>query len=127
MRLRSGSAESVVLPVPDSPKNTDASPVRADVDRRVHRQHALVGHEVVHDRERALLDLAGVLGADDEDLHPPRWTRIAVPVRVPSVAGSAWNDGTQMIVKFGSNPASCSSVGRRNRLRAKMLAQAVSV
>ena len=30
-----------------------------------------------------------------------RWTRIAVPVRVPSVAGSAWNDGTQMIVKFG--------------------------
>ena len=56
-----------------------------------------------------------------------RWTRIAVPVRVPSVSGSAWNDGTQMIVKFGSKPASCAGVGRRNRLRAKMLAQAVSV
>ena len=34
-----------------------------------------------------------------------------MPVRVPSVAGSAWNDGTQMIVKFGAKPA--SSVGRR--------------
>ena len=31
-----------------------------------------------------------------------RWTRIAVPVRVPSVAGSAWNDGTSMIVKLGT-------------------------
>ena len=56
-----------------------------------------------------------------------RWTRIAVPVRVPSVAGSAWNDGTSMIVKFGAKPASCSCVGRRKRFRAKMLAQAVSV
>ena len=57
-----------------------------------------------------------------------RWTRIAVPVRVPSVSGSAWNDGTQMIVKFGREAgAAASAVGRRNRLRAKMLAQAVSV
>ncbi|HEY8817916.1 MAG TPA: hypothetical protein VIM25_03760, partial [Candidatus Limnocylindrales bacterium] len=41
-----------------------------DVDGRVHGQHRLVGHEVVHDREGALLDLAGVFGADDDDLHP---------------------------------------------------------
>ena len=40
-----------------------------------------------------------------------RWTRMAVPVRVPSVAGSAWNDGTQMIVKFGAKPRSWSAVG----------------
>ena len=32
-----------------------------------------------------------------------RWTRIAVSVRVPSVAGSALNEGTQMIVKLGAN------------------------
>ena len=56
-----------------------------------------------------------------------RWTRIAVSVRVPSVAGSALNDGTSMIVKFGANAARSAAVGRRNRLRAKMLAQAVSV
>ena len=56
-----------------------------------------------------------------------RWTRIAVPVRVPSVAGSAWNDGTSMIVKLGAKLARSSAEGRRNRLRAKMLAQAVSV
>ena len=40
-----------------------------------------------------------------------RWTRIAVPVRVPSVAGSAWNDGTQMIVKLGSKPSSSAVPG----------------
>ena len=57
-----------------------------------------------------------------------RWTRIAVPVRVPSVAGSASNDGTSMIVKFGREASRARSRGgRRNRLRAKMLAQAVSV
>ena len=56
-----------------------------------------------------------------------RWTRMAVPLRVPSVAGSAWNEGTSMIVKFGSNARSWAGVGRRNRFRAKMLAQAVSV
>ena len=32
-----------------------------------------------------------------------------------------------MIVKFGRKPLSSSALGRRNRLRAKMLAQAVSV
>jgi hypothetical protein len=56
-----------------------------------------------------------------------RLTRIAVWVRVPSVAGSALNEGTSMIVKFGANRASSSADGRRNRFRAKMLAQAVSV
>ena len=56
-----------------------------------------------------------------------RWTRIAVSVRVPSVSGSALKDGTQMIVKFGWKSASSSAVGRRKRLREKMLAQAVSV
>ena len=56
-----------------------------------------------------------------------RWTRIAVLLRTPSVSGSAWNDGTSMIVKFGANVSSSSWVGRRKRLRAKMLAHAVSV
>ena len=56
-----------------------------------------------------------------------RLRRIAVSVRVPSVAGSALNDGTSMIVKLGANAASSASDGRRNRFRAKMLAHAVSV
>ena len=56
-----------------------------------------------------------------------RWSRIAVSLRTPSVAGSALNEGTSMIVKFGAKFARSSSGGRRNRLRAKMLAQAVSV
>jgi hypothetical protein len=56
-----------------------------------------------------------------------RWTRIAVDVRVPSTAGSALNDGTHRIVKVGRKSASAAAGGRRKRLRAKMLAQAVSV
>ena len=40
-----------------------------------------------------------------------------MPVRVPSVAGSAWNDGTSMIVKFGTKSARSAADGRRNRLR----------
>ncbi len=47
-----------------------ASPAVAHVDRGVHREHPLVGHQVVHHRERGLLDLARVAGADDDDLHP---------------------------------------------------------
>ena len=36
--------------------------------RAVHREHAVLGHQVVHDREDALLHLAGVLGAEDDEL-----------------------------------------------------------
>ena len=56
-----------------------------------------------------------------------RWTRIAVSLRTPSVAGSAWKDGTLMIVKFGAKVSRSAWLGRRKRLRAKMLAHAVSV
>ena len=56
-----------------------------------------------------------------------RWSRIAVPDRVPSVEGSASKLGTSMMVKLGSKVARSPRAGRRNRLRAKMLAHAVSV
>ena len=56
-----------------------------------------------------------------------RLTRMAVPVRVPSVPGSAWNEGTSMIVKFGLKRARSDADGRRKRFRAKTLAHAVSV
>jgi len=57
----------------------------------------------------------------------PRWTRIAVSLRVPSVVGSARNEGTSRIVKLGTKVASSRADGRRKRFAAKMLAQAVSV
>ena len=56
-----------------------------------------------------------------------RWSRIAVSLRVPSVAGSALNDGMSMIRKFGAKSARSSVGGTRKRLRAKTLAHAVSV
>ena len=57
----------------------------------------------------------------------PRWTRIAVSLRVPSVAGSALNDGHVDDREVGDEDASSSAGGRRKRFSAKMLAQAVSV
>ena len=55
---------------PRQPEEDGRVAIGSDVDRRMHRQDALVGHQVVHDREGALLDLAGVLGPDDDHLHP---------------------------------------------------------
>ena len=52
---------------------------------------------------------------------------MTVVERVPSRSGSARKEGASMIVKFGLKPPSSSALGRRNRLWAKMLAQAVSV
>ena len=69
---RSGSAESVVLPVPESPKKIATSPVVADVRRAVHRQDALERQPVVHHGEDRLLDLAGVERAADQHLRARR-------------------------------------------------------
>jgi hypothetical protein len=56
-----------------------------------------------------------------------RWTRIAVSLRTPSVLASALKDGTSMMVKLGAKASRSAAGGRRNRLRAKMLAHADSV
>ena len=69
IRWRFGSAESVVLPVPDRPNSSDDRPGLPVGGRRaVHRQQAALRREVVRDREDALLHLAGVLGAEDDQL-----------------------------------------------------------
>ena len=67
MRLRSRVGREVVLPVPTGRRRRPSRRPR----RRspgVHRQDALVGHQVVHHREGRLLDLARVLGVADPDL-----------------------------------------------------------
>ena len=69
MRCRFGSAESVVLPVPLRPKSSDdgrssCPPSPSSASRACPR----FGREVVRDREDALLHLAGVLGAEDDEL-----------------------------------------------------------
>ena len=43
----------------------------ADVGGAVHGEHALLGQHVVHHGEHGFLDLAGVLGAADDDLVRP--------------------------------------------------------
>ncbi len=67
MSLRSGSADRLVLPVPDSPKNRAVSPCLPCVGGAVHGQHFLLGQVVIEDGEDRFLDLAGIGGAADED------------------------------------------------------------
>ena len=68
IRERSASAESVVLPVPDSPKKIATWPCVVDVRRAMHREDALERQPIVHHREDRLLDLTCVVGAADEQL-----------------------------------------------------------
>ncbi len=57
--------------------------------RAVHRQHALLRHQVVHDREHALLHLAGVLRAEDDELAALRTTdRSTSSTSSPACGGS---------------------------------------
>ena len=69
---RSGSAESVVFPVPESPKKIATRPCVVDVRRAVHREDALERKPVVHHREDRLLDLARVERAADQHLGAAR-------------------------------------------------------
>ncbi len=69
MSARLGSAESVVLPVARETEEERDVAVGALVGGRVERELVVLdGHEVVHDREDALLHLTGVLGAEDDHL-----------------------------------------------------------
>ena len=69
IRMRFGSADSVVLPVPDRPKNSALSAVLADVGRAMHRHHALRRQVEVQRGEHRLLHLARVgRAADQHDL-----------------------------------------------------------
>ena len=122
-----GVPESVVLPVPERPKKMTESPSAPTLTA------LCIGRTPSSGMRKFMTVNADFLISPAYSVPTMmisirlRWTRIAVVVRVPSVSGSALNDETQMIVKLGANSASCSRVGVRNRLRAKMLAQAVSV
>ncbi len=127
MSRRFGSADSVVLPVPDSPKKTTESPASPTLTAECIGSTPSSG-------SRSFMTVNALFLISPAYSVPTmmisirlRWTRIAVSVRVPSVAGSALNEGMQMIVKFGRNVARSSALGRRNRLRANTLAHAVSV
>ena len=67
--VRFGSAESVVLPVPDRPKNSALSPSVTDIGRAVHRHDVLRRQIEVERGEHRLLHLARVgRAADQHDL-----------------------------------------------------------
>ena len=67
MRWRFGSAESVVLPVPLRPKSSDDAPVfLSAVAEQCIESMPRFGREVIRDGEDALLHLAGVFGAEDD-------------------------------------------------------------
>ena len=105
MSWRRGSADSVVLPVPDSPKKMTESPASPTLTAEcIGRTPSSGSRSFMTVNALFLISPAYSVPTMMTSIRS-RWTRIAVSVRVPSVAGSALNDGTQMIVKFGLEPA----------------------
>ena len=68
IRRRSGSLDSVVLPVPESPKKSGGIPGRLDVGRAVHRQNTLQRQHVVEHGEIDFLLSPGIARSGDDDL-----------------------------------------------------------
>ena len=69
MRWRFGSAESVVFPVPLRPKSSDDAPVfLSAVAEQCIESNAAFRREIIRHREDALLHLAGVFGAENNQL-----------------------------------------------------------
>ena len=127
MRVRVGSAERVVLPVPDRPKNRAVCPSGPMLAEQCIDITPCVRQHVVHHGEHRLLDLARVLGAADED---QMLSEVEDDEGLGAGAfrlGSALKEGTSTTAKSGLKPASSLSEGRIKRLRAKRFAQAVSV
>lgn len=68
MSFRAGSADRVVLPVPEQAEEHGGLPGdRVHVRRAVHGQDVHIGHNVIHRRENGLLDLTCVLGTGDDN------------------------------------------------------------
>ena len=65
MRRRFGSVDSVVLPVPDRPKNSATSPSAPLLAE--HREDPLLRQEISQQREHRLFDFAGIERAADEN------------------------------------------------------------
>ena len=110
IRSRLGSAESVVLPVPDRPKSSDERPGFAVGRRRaVHRKQAALRPEVVHHREDALLHLAGILGAQDDQLARPPGSRLMLVLEsTPAVRRLAGKAPALQMTKSGLPNAASS-------------------
>ena len=87
--------------------------IRPFIRRAVHREHILLGHDVVHDGEDSLLHLTGVLGAQD---HHFAAAEAQGDTRVSGDSGDRWVGGmaarvvddivgrTKVLELFGGGP-----------------------
>ena len=125
--VRSGSALSVVLPVPDRPKNSAASPPGPTfADECIGRTPSSGSRKFITVND-GLLDLARVHRADDEDLVAREVDQDRGLAAGAVASGIGLERGRADDREVRQELRSCSVLGSRNRLREKMLAQAVSV
>ena len=92
MRRRSGSAESVVFPVPDRPKKIAARPSPPTFAEQCIERTPSSGRRSFITAKMDL-DLARVERAADQNLATRRWRRMNALLRAPSSLGSASTDG----------------------------------
>src|SRR5229473_6711790 len=67
IRWRSGSADKVVLPVPERPKKQSGLAIDAAIGGTVHRENLTVREKIVQHRENGLFDLPCVTRSSDEN------------------------------------------------------------
>ncbi len=128
MSLLSGSAESVVLPVPERPKKSatsSLSPMFAE--QCIGKTPCSVGRTKL----RTLKMLFLISPAYPEPAMSTTLREKSIPTKVsesvPSSSGSARKPGTESTVHSGSKSSSSSFVGRRKSWRAKRACHAYSV
>src|SRR5690625_481947 len=127
INLRYGSADKVVLPVPDSPKNKATSPSLPTFAEQCMDKIFFRGNK------RFIMEKTDFLISPAYSVPPIRTifclkdTSTNASEFVPSFSGLALNDGADIIVNSGSCVFSSSADGRTNNCFANKLCQAYSL
>src|SRR4029453_2122140 len=125
MSLRPGSAERVVLPVPESPKKSATSPPSPTLaEQCIGKTPRSVGKTKL--RTVKMLFLISPAYAVPQTSTTLRSKSIPTKVSdsVPSSSGSVSKPGTEITVQSGSKASSSSLEGRRKSWRANRACQA---
>ena len=124
---RVASVDSVVLPVPERPKNTatrSSSPTLAE--QCIESTPAFGSRSFMSVKIDFLISPA--YSVPPIRMRPSeRCSTTKLAARVPSVSGTAWKCGAWSTTASGRWAAISSSVGSMNRLRANSACQALSV
>ena len=126
MRSRAGSAESVVLPVPERPKNNITSPFSLAFAAQCMGSTSCSGSRKFCTAKRAFFISPAYFKPANNTRRPAKSIITAASEAVPSRAGSQANVGAFTTFQTG-RPATLNAVGDTNSVLANSACQAYSV